>query len=307
MAFPLIPAVLIGGGALLLLGRAANGLSAWADVAGKARAGQPSAARRTVLNTTRVEPIAAAVRRLGLELTGKPLSVGMQFPELGYTVQPFQRANGEKTAIYHRDGAAKAFLVRGGFYQLYHGREKILGVPISDEFTIHRTRMGVRIPYRKQLFEHGRMEWYPGSNRLVAWGRTPLGRGRIYDSKPPVRDYPWYEDVGRYVAEEATLGDVIFAGVEAGAVLGTVGACLTVVGCIPAIGIALVMQTPAACNAKRRGEQLARELGKETQPGKTDGICKVTAKLASLANMASGVSSDSGEEGVEDADSGDEN
>jgi hypothetical protein len=294
MAFPLLALpVLAGAGFLIYKGVKPSGFKAFESaVQGNRGAGTPQANRRTELTPKISSPIVDAVARLG-NIVGEPTAPGLNIVSSGFTVQSFKRkSDGDDQIIIHQDGARKAFLVRGGFYDLYTGNEKWFGVPTSDEYdTVEPGRMGTDIRVRKQDFTKGSMKWIPGKkSRLIGYATAPMmgingkrfGPARLhkfYDSSPARRQKAWYEKAWDGITEEVTLGDVVFVGTMIGLGTGTAVVCVVTlgIGCAPAAGAFFSAAIPIACASATGADAASKSTGIESEKkdGFTTGVCSV--------------------------------
>ena len=301
MALPLLPLAVLGAGGFMLFRGLRGGASSEAGAAKQfatvaAQAAENARRKPNIgrLQVSFTQAILAAHQRTGAELAGAPQGPALDVVASPFIVQPFKRANGERTAIYFGRGAQRAHLVRGGFYKVFAGRERVFGLPTSDERAVGRVQIrmgGKSYQIVRQDFERGFMVYDPSTGRSRGYWLPGGERGAkfvIYDSKP--KRAAWYESAWAAIQEDVTLGDIAFALVVVTAVVGTAAACATIVGCLPAIGATVLLNSSAACKARDTVEGFAKQ-----GAGLTGKTCGVVHKVEALASM----SSPSGEEDAE--------
>lgn len=298
MALPLLPLAILGAGGFMLF----RGMRA---PAGRPTYLQPpkGSARASTFEVRKLDPVVKLVRDLGMDLVGHPVGPAVKYSEMNYYAQSFQRPNGERTVVIQKDGGDRAFLVRGGFYKIYAGREKMFGIPTSNERKVGReqTRLGGK-NYRitRQDFTNGYMTFDYGTGRSKGYwlpGGPNGAKFVVADTKP--RRPAWYESAWDAIVEETTIGDVAFGGILAAEIVLTVAACVppwAIATCAPAVGMAVTEAYPLACKARGVIDDTR---GKE---GFTGGICKnkLVATLAGTAGSAA--EGDTEPEGAESVD-----
>lgn len=288
MALPLIP---------VALGLGAGGFLLWKGLRTPPSANQiatelkdtfskppKGGARRATFVVTKEDAFVRLVARLGTALAGTPTAPAIKLTGMSYFAQTAQRENGEKVVWIYTPGDPEAYLVRGGFYKIWAGREKMFGAPTSDEITEVRVDARLRkVNMVRQTFRNGYMIYNPKTKRSKGIWMPGGARGAkftVADTKP--RKKAWYESAWKAVKDEANLGDVAFVGVLAGIVIATAATCVVTVGtgCGPAIGLAIAGGMATACKAQSSVNTM-----RETSGGLTGGLC---GDFSGYSNMASG-------------------
>lgn len=195
MALPLIPILLLGGGAILVaLGRRAEGAPPVVTTTERLHRGQLAFQGKRFGGL-----IAAAQSRGNLRADGPALGSGN-----GWALQPVKRdSDGEKQLLFANPRGNQHFLVRGGFLSYYDEFAERLGRPVTDEYE-RRTSFynqiagaaGVKSRVITQDFLNGRMDWVPttkevyvysGGKKIGGWRRnTRINSYHFWDMRGPL-------------------------------------------------------------------------------------------------------------------------
>ena len=131
-------------------------------------------------------------RNNGASVLGQPAAPAVAIKGGRGFVQAFEGNSGQPAAIFYKVGEPAAFVVRGGFLNLYTHLGGIkLGWPLEDEYQLV-VQVGMsQTAFQVQRFSSGiELRWNSGNGRLLAkWNRTRT----IFDSRPPPRKQAWYE------------------------------------------------------------------------------------------------------------------